>query len=287
VVEDDNLEPIDLSQFHNIRQISWVGLQSEFYIRSLCDALATNSKLVTHLRLEFLPQDKDDLAELDNDIDDDDDYPNFFARNILGLKRSNIVSDVIFPALTSVKLGFISLTNVGKVLVPALNIRFLSSLTLHRCPGMEDLLREITACGETLQLSSLEYVSAYEDDAYYVCGALGSIFGLVPHLSNLFLRFSGPEATLELWRTLARNRISLTRFVYHQRTINLDENSSRYEDEEDLNDLSLLREDWEALATAGQQHPFALMNLEYLGLGCHPTIVVCKLKSRSSLLLRK
>ena len=98
--------------------------------------LATHSRLLTHLRLEYRPKTETIWDGQDNDIDgNNEDYLNFFARKILGLKRTSTTSEVIFPALTSLGLGFISLKNSGKVLVHALDIRGISSLALHKCPG--------------------------------------------------------------------------------------------------------------------------------------------------------
>jgi hypothetical protein len=260
-------------------------LQSDFYFQALRHALETNSKLLTHLRVEYVNQPDGSWLRQDDNIDNDDAnsgdqgayYRNFFAREGLGLKRSIATSEVIFPALNSLSLGFIPLQNAEKTLVHALNISGLSHLTLRQCPGMEDFLRAIAASGQMLRLLSLEYACGL-DDEIDVCRALEGIFGIATDLTDLFLSLPGPTHTLEIWRALAHNRLPITRLVYHQRFVKVDDDSdddsSRFEEEEDLNDLSLLPEDMDELETAGEQHPFAQLNLACLGLsGDYFTVV--------------
>lgn len=150
---------------------------------------------------------------------------------------------------------------------------------------MEDFIRKITASGQTLKLLSLEYYSRVDDDMD-VCRTLEDMFSIAPDLTDLFLSIPGSLNTLEFWRILAGNRLPLTRFVYHERDVNTDENSSRYEEEEDGSDLSLLPEDMDEIERAGEQHPFAQMNLTCLGLGGDPFTVVCQTRKSSFFLGR-
>jgi hypothetical protein len=162
---------VDLSNFHAIRRISWIV--SDNYTQALRVALETNSNYLTDLQLEYVNQPNGDFKQdddADNDIDNNEDEDagdqgeyqrNFFAREALGLKRSTATSKDIFPALTSLSLGFISLNDAEKPLVHALNVSGLLHLTLRQCPGMENFLRVITESSQTLKLLSLEYLSAH------------------------------------------------------------------------------------------------------------------------------
>ena len=69
--EDEDGNAVDLSTFYTIRRISWIGLQSDFYIQALRVALETNSNRLTHLRLEYVNQSDGSFGE-DDDTDDDD-----------------------------------------------------------------------------------------------------------------------------------------------------------------------------------------------------------------------
>ncbi|KFY58186.1 hypothetical protein V496_06227 [Pseudogymnoascus sp. VKM F-4515 (FW-2607)] len=273
--EDDDL--LDLSQFRALRQISWIGLHSDSHFMDLQYALETNSKHLTHLRLEYVNQPDVSCFGDNHDTDGDDAnsgdqgiyYRNYFAREALGLKRSAIsLGDVMFPSLSSLSLGCVPLKNAEKALVHALNISGLRHLSLRQCPGMDNFLTEVAASGQILSLLSLEYTCGA--GGYDMCAALEGIFRIAPNLTDLFLLLPGPTSTLEFWRALAHSRLPITRFIYHQRWVNFDENSSPYAKEEDLSNLSLVPRDMDEVKKAGEQHPFAQMNLECLGLGADP-----------------
>ncbi|KAH6667672.1 hypothetical protein B0J14DRAFT_169359 [Halenospora varia] len=106
-----------------------------------------------------------------------------------------------------------------------------------------------------------------------MCGTLSVFLGAFQGLKDLFVSLPGPVETLEFWRTIAHHKSTLTRFVCHQRTVNLNENSSHFEEEMDLLDLSLLPEDRAELDRSGSHHPFAALNLECIGLGCTPQLL--------------
>ncbi|KFY18708.1 hypothetical protein V493_08398 [Pseudogymnoascus sp. VKM F-4281 (FW-2241)] len=273
--EDDDL--LDLSQFRALRRISWIGLHSESHFMDLQYALKTNSKHLTHLRLEYVNQPDVSCYGDNHDTDYDDAnsgdqgiyYCNYFAREALGLKRSAIsLDDVMFPSLSSLSLGCVPLKNAEKALVHALNISGLRHLSLRQCPSMDNFLAEIAASGQILSLLSLEYTCGVSE--YDMCAALEGIFRIAPSLTDLFLLLPGPTSTLEFWRALAHSRLPITRFIYHQRWVSFDENSSPYAKEEDLSNLSLVPKDMDELEKAGEQHPFAQINLECLGLGADP-----------------
>jgi hypothetical protein len=287
--EDDGLHDVDLSEFRALRRISWIGLQSVSYIMNLQYALETNSKHLTHLRLEYVNQPDGSWSE-GHDTDDDDAnsgnqgiyYRNYFAREALGLKRSAIsLNDVMFPSFSSLSLGCVPLKNAEKALVHALNISGLRHLSLRQCPSMDNFLTEVAASGQILSLLSLEYTCGI--GGYDMCAALEGIFRIAPNLTDLFLLLPGPTSTLEFWRALAHSRLPITRFIYNQRWVSFDENSSPYAKEEDLSNLSLVPKDMDELERAGEQHPFAQMNLECLGLGADPRHIVWQIRAHFSL----
>ncbi|KFZ17811.1 hypothetical protein V501_01554 [Pseudogymnoascus sp. VKM F-4519 (FW-2642)] len=284
--EDDGL--LDLSQFRALRQISWIGLHSDSHFMDLQYALETNSKHLTHLRLEYVNEPDVSCFGDNHDTNDDDAnigdqgiyYRNYFAREALGLKRSAIsLDDVMFPSLSSLSLGCVPLKNAEEALVHALNISGLRHLSLRQCPGMDNFLTEVAASGQILSLLSLEYTCGVGE--YDMCAALEKIFSIAPNLTSLFLLLIGPTSTLEFWRALAHSRLPITRFIYHQRWMSFDDNF-RYYKEGDHSDLSLVPNDMNELEKAGEQHPFAQMNLEFLGLGADPPHIMRILRSPST-----
>ena len=62
-------------------------------------------------------------------------------------------------------------------------------------------------------------------------------------LGDLFVALPGPDAALELWHAIAKAQPQLSRLVYHQRSMNIKEDSPHFEETIDLLDLSLFPED--------------------------------------------
>jgi hypothetical protein len=297
-LEGKALSDVDLSTFHALKQISWIGLQSKSYIQALRGALDNNSNWLTHLRIEYVIQPEQDYNQrtqvlLFDSLESDQQqmnhrWPsnrNFFAHEILGLDRAVYTSEIMFPALISLSLGSIPLSHSEKALVSALGIGGLSHLSLRQCPFMNHFLKAILESGQSLSLSSLEYcLDKYllfsNDEGRYEYQDLKLVFGLAPKLTDLFLLIPGPTDTLDLWRAIAHNRLPLRRFICHQRNrINRQELIGRnhYQcsnDEEDLTDLSFPPESIAVLDSSSEEHPFAHLNLLCLGLCCTPDIAV-------------
>jgi hypothetical protein len=251
-------------------------------METLQDVLRANSKHLTHLELEYVNGTWDDISD-DEDTDDDEDMGafqikdgsslNYFAREIFGLSQPVTTLGPTFPALDVLSLAFIPLEKAQKTLTCAFNVGMLSQLTLRSCPGTEDFLRAIVLSNQTLKLTSLEYMCEPEEDID-VSQALESIFGIAPNLTDVFLSLPGPMMTLDLWRAMANQGMPLTRFIYHLRSSEINPRSPRFEEITDLDDLGLLRDDMKWLKRAGEEHPFARLNLKCLGLGAHPSVVV-------------
>jgi hypothetical protein len=258
---------IDLSAFRSLRHISWVGLQSSKEFDALSCALKNNSEHLRELRLDFVHgQRKIRFSR------HDDDSENFFASQVLKLSAGQ--SKTIFPALDTLSLSYISLENAENEIAYAFNFTELSSLTLRHCSGFEEFLTEFIGSGHTIRLSSLEVVCGPSDVEYDMCDTLSMFLDAFQGLKDLFVSLPGPVETLEFWRRIAYHKSTLTRFVYHQRTVDTDDTSPHFEEEMDLLDLSLLPSDIAELDRPESLHPFAGLNLECIGLGCTPELLV-------------
>jgi hypothetical protein len=248
----------------------WTGLQSSEEFDALSRALKNNSEHLRELRLDFVNWSEEDSDDLDDS--DDDDSENFFASQVLKLSADQF--EIMFPALETLSLSDISLENAEKGIAYAFNFSELSSLTLRHCSGSEEFLTAVIDSSQTIRLSSLEVVCGPSDHDIDMCGTLSMFLGASQGLKDLFVSLPGPVETLEFWRTIAHHKSTLTRFVCHQRTVNLDDNSPHFEEEMDLLDLSLLPEDRAELDRSESHHPFAALNLECIGLGCTPQLLV-------------
>jgi hypothetical protein len=262
-INTDGENPIDLSAFYSLRDISWIGLQSSEEFDTLSRALKNNSEHLRELRLDFVNWTEEDW--------DEDDSENLFASHILKLSAGQC--EIMFPALEILSLSAISLENAARGVAYALNFSGLFSLTLRHCPGSEEFLTAVIDSGRTIRLSSLEVACGLSDDVD-MCGTLSTFLKTCQGLRDLFTTLPGLVPTLDLWRTIGHHQSTLTRSVCHQRAVNLHENSPHFEEEVDLLDLSLLPEDRAELDRSESHHPFAAPNLECIGLGCTPQLLV-------------
>ncbi|KAH9204561.1 hypothetical protein DL95DRAFT_529207 [Leptodontidium sp. 2 PMI_412] len=260
-INTDGENPINLSAFRSLRHISWTGLQSSKEFDALSRALKNNSEGLRELRLDFVNWSEEDSF-------DSDASQNFIASQVLKLSADQC--GIMFPALEALSLSDISLENAQKGIAYAFNFHELSSLTLHHCSGSEEFLTEVIGSGQTIRLSSLEVVWGPSDHDIDMCATLSSFLGAFQGLKDLFVSLPGPVDTLELWRSIIHHKSTLTRFVCHQRSVDLHDDSPHFEEEIDLLDLSLLPEDRAELDRSESGHPFAALNLESIGLGCVP-----------------
>jgi hypothetical protein len=82
-INTDEQNPIDLSTFRSLRDISWTGLVSLQEFDVLSCALNNNSKHLKKLQLNFVNWSEEDLDEYD-------DSGSFFASQVLKLSASQI-----------------------------------------------------------------------------------------------------------------------------------------------------------------------------------------------------
>lgn len=261
--------PIDLSPFRSLRDISWVGLWSPEEVSALSCVLKNNSEHLRELRLNVVS-----FVEEYFYGSDDHGFGNFFASQVLKLSADQF--EMMFPALESLSLCNIPLIGAEKKLAYAFNFSKLSSLTLHYCSGFEEFLTAIVDSGRRIRLSSLEVVSSLSAGGFDSWEFLSRFLGAFQGLKDLFLTLNGPVEPWEFCRAVAHHMPTLTRFVCHQRTTDFDTDSSQFDFEEEIDFLDLLfpPEDRAELDQSESRHAFAGLNLECIGLGCSPSVLV-------------
>lgn len=257
---------VDLSAFRSLRGISWINLRSAEDFEALGGALQTNSAHLTELRLNFVDwTEADDSWFTDRGQWKSDRSENFFARDVLKLSAGEAV--VKFPALETLLLSEISFESAAPEMSYAFNLSRLRSLTLRNCPGSGDFLRGVVKSGQAIRLISLE-VQAGIGHGFDMPGAISKVLGTFEGLEDLYVAHAGPAKTIAFWRSMLHHKSTLTRFAYHQRAIDIDEDSSPFGEECDLLDLSMLEEDVAELRESSLHHPFQELNLECVGLCC-------------------
>jgi hypothetical protein len=132
-------------------------------------------------------------------------------------------------------------------------------------------LDHLIRSSQPIRLKFLEIQSSIGDEDM-VGTAIQPFLESFKGLEALFLSTSARSETLEIWRSASHHRATLTRFVHHQRTIDLDEESPLFELECDLPDLSFYE-----VADLGEdpsQNPLGELDLKFVGLCCDSPFLV-------------
>jgi hypothetical protein len=262
---------INLSTLSCLRSISWIGLRSVTDFKALRCALQANSTHLTELELDFINWTKANSSwSFDHGRS-----KNFFARRILRLSTDQ--NEIKFPALRVLSLSKVSLRSAITEMMYAFNFSWLRSLKLRFCPGAEEFLIRVIDSGQTVRLTSLEFQADIEEEHRDISDTVSTFLEAFEGLEEFFFSDPGPSWTMALWRSMLHHKGTLTRFVHHQRVVNLDEDDSDFEELCDLRDLSLLDRDTAELNGSPSQNPLGELNLECIGLCCAPVLLVCVL----------
>lgn len=200
-------------------------------------------------------------------MEDETAQETFLSANILGIKGKRLWRP-FFPEIKAISLSQIP---HGPQMVPAINFDILESLTLRMCPGWANFLERILERDIRVKLRTLELLIP-DDEMLFAEEA--TVFGLLHAFEGLeafFIMHPGPVPPLSMWTLLAsQHRPTLKKFVHHQRTINLNDESPGFEEEMDLRDLALLDDEYRIMMQKIGSSPFALLDLEFMGLSYDP-----------------
>ncbi|KAI7975372.1 hypothetical protein EIK77_000129 [Talaromyces pinophilus] len=151
----------------------------------------------------------------------------------------------------------------------------LQSLKLRFCIDWESFLENILLSQQQLRLESLEIQSNDEyDDSWNETRTISNFVGAFDGLKELFIAISGPTASQEILQSILQHKATLRNFVYHQRSVYMDEDSRNFERPCDIPDLSFLPRDIKEFRDDQSRNPFNFLDLECLGLCCDPKILV-------------
>lgn len=125
-----------------------------------------------------------------------------------------------------------------------------------------------------MRLKSLEILDSGEVSSGDGDHALRIIIGAFKGLQEFFISQCGPIEPLNLWKRVVRYHGTLRRFVYHQRTIDLDDESFTFEEEFDASDLTIPNQYFRYICDKPTSNPLCHLNLEGLGLSCTPNRLV-------------
>jgi hypothetical protein len=155
---------------------------------------------------------------------------NFFASDIMGLQPNK--SGLSFPSLQSLSLSHLSFTSAIYELSVAFNFSGLRKLKLWNCQGTFDLLDNIVDSQQVIRLDSLELVVDAREHTDLEEIPTSKFLQAFSGLRDLYLLLPILE-----WNVITNGVMghlsTLKRLVLHARTIDMDDESDRFEEQMD------------------------------------------------------
>ncbi|KAF5127134.1 hypothetical protein E5D57_008062 [Metarhizium anisopliae] len=167
-----------------------------------------------------------------------------------------------------------------------INFDILVSLTLRICLGWDRFLQRVIQLNVPINLKTLEIQESSSVSCSWTEDILADFLNALEGLEELHISHVGPVPGLGFWNRIIHRHTTLKRFVHHQRTIDIDDESPHFEEEHDLSDLAILGRELRQIKEAPSQNPLAWLNLEFIGLACVPErlkYLLLPFKSKTSL----
>ncbi|KID73422.1 ATPase family AAA domain-containing protein 3C [Metarhizium brunneum] len=274
---------IDLSRFRQLRQLSWKAPNAD-NLDTLSVAIRNNSTHLEKLELDFVHWQKlqDDLGYYDDNDDTSGILPqNYFIRRVLFLNKRSPR-----PLLPANRVLLLSQVPIAAEMTDVINFDILVSLTLRICLGWDRFLQRVIQLNVPINLKTLEIQESSSVSCSWTEDILADFLNAFEGLEELYISHVGPVPGLGFWNRIIHRHTTLKRFVHHQRTIDIDDESPHFEEEHDLSDLAILGRELRQIKEAPSQNPLAWLNLEFIGLACVPErlkYLLLPFKSKTSL----
>lgn len=196
---------------------------------------------------------------------DKSDSDTFFVRSILGIPPESTTP--MFLAFQLLSLSNVSFQSGKKGL--------LSSLTLRFCYGWENFLRRGCRLSRPTRLKSSDIQSTLSHDIDAE-NSISRFLGSFQGLEQMAIFTGSPSWILDIWRAALHQQTTLRAFTHHQRGIDEDEDYPYLREDCESSDLSLSLYDKDMAKWAKNlsKHPWNNMDLEFVGLCCHPELLV-------------
>jgi hypothetical protein len=231
----------DLTKFVSIRNFSWIGPQSKEDFDAIKDCLAANAGHLEVLNLDLIDWPKaDQFWYLDHTRGPDESTrrKNFFAEDVLGLSldADERSSGVCFPVLQNLLLGQMSFDSAISRLASAFSMFQLKQVKLWNCPQTAKLLKYLTEARQDLELVSLEVTCGYgfgdSDDTWELEFTVPPFLRKLSGLKDLYLCLPIVDWD-DVADSVRMHLDTLERVAIHARTIDIDDESPYFEEEQD------------------------------------------------------
>jgi hypothetical protein len=181
----------------------------------------------------------------------------------------------VLPCLETLSLTGVDFRGVEHELVKALNLHNISTLTLRYCVALPSFLKAISKAGAN-KLTSFEIACGPSPGTVFdneqLSEQISALLQASRNLTDLFISVSEFSDTMSFWKEISQSHLPLKRFIYHQRLVYADDVYLRLTS--DNLGLSISQADRLKMTTAVDQHPFANLKLECLGIACFESILV-------------
>lgn len=266
---------IDLSEFKNLKSLSWSGLRSENDFSTLHGALQQFSNQLVELDLDLI-----DWNTVNYFLMDQDDSRDFFVRRILAIPPGGRKG--MFSALQLLSLSGVSLIDFPEEITEAFDFKTLRSLKLRLCPGWDDFLQHACQSCQPIALKSLE-IQITDDIEDNFRDTISEFLESFEGLEKLFISTNSARDPLDLWYAALHHKSTLRRFVHHVRG-GASEDGFSYEDM-DRPDLSFTQKEIKSFGGWFLNNPLHKLDLECIGFSCRPQYLVWKPHARDSLVV--
>lgn len=261
--------PLHLSNFKNLRSFSWAAPRSAEDFEAIQGVLRANSDHLEELCLDLVDWiEADDSWFTDRAVWTGPRSLNFFAQDILELSSRDEEKKVLLPSLRDLTLSAVSFRSVPKKLACAFNFSGLRSLKLRNCPCTRSLLEVLINPNQVIKLTSLELLLGEDewDDPHAEMDPVKPFLESFEGLEELSLLIADPMGVEDdYWSPIFHHQRTLKKLVYHERAIDIDEDSPTFE---------LIR-DMEIIGgNSGQYGNFDELKLECIGLSGNPRFMV-------------
>ncbi len=217
---------LSLAVLTRVRHLSWRALHSVEDFSALTKILEGNAEHLEELELDLL-----DWVGATEGLRAGrlNGSRNLFARDVLRLEAGK--RRVLFPCLHSLSLSAVSFRQSIEDMASAFNFERLQTLKLRNCPGTNTLLEMPVDSNQTIRLTSLELIvrSLYPESSKSTpaaCRFLQMFHGL----KDLFMLIHAPErVTGTYWAAVLHHKSTLKRLVYHERSVDLNDESPTFE----------------------------------------------------------
>ncbi|KAH6845437.1 hypothetical protein B0I37DRAFT_380127 [Chaetomium sp. MPI-CAGE-AT-0009] len=251
---------VDLSSFSELQSLCWIAPNGPA-LDTLSSAIQRNSKRLQRLELDFVCW--EELQDYLNSRSKEEIQQQDWCANFFGLTTQP--SRLIFPAIR--ELSFTDLPLVADMAC-AVNFNTLTSLTLRRCLGWDGFLARATELKVPIRLRTFEMHIIDRTSDGWGRTVIEDFLNSCEGLEDLFIDEPGQGKTLSFWDNVAHRQPTLKKFVYHQRKAEYGRYS--FSSEQVVPDLSLLPGEMDQIQDDPSANPLRNMDLELVGLSCHP-----------------